>query len=74
MSTVYALGRVDMILLNRNQGTVRIVNNSATDYDWNVGGGAKRDAFIRTNNKIFDINPNNHGFKTFYYGFGTLRR
>lgn len=74
MSTVYALGRVDMILLNRNQGTVRIVNNSATDYDWNVGGGAKRDAFIRTNNKIFNINPNNHGFKTFYYGIGTLRR
>ena len=74
MATVYALGVVDMILTNQSQGTVRIVNDSATDYDWNVGGGIKRDAFIRANNFIFGINPNIHGFKTFYYGIGTLRR
>ena len=32
-----------MILVNKQQKTVRIVNNSATDYDWNLGGGTKRD-------------------------------
>lgn len=74
MATVYALGRVDMKLLNRSQGTVSIVNNSATDYDWNVGGGTKRDAFIRANNYIYEIDPNKHGFKTYYYGIGTLRK
>ncbi len=56
------------------QGTVKIVNNSATDYDWNVGGGSKRDSFIRTNNSLFGINPQIHGFKTYYYGVGTLRK
>jgi len=39
-----------------------------------VGGGSKRNAFIRTNNALLGINPNIHGFKTFYYGVGTLRR
>lgn len=74
MAAVYALGRVDMILTNRAQGTVKIVNNSATDYDWNVGGGIKRDLFIRANNGVFNINPQIHGFKTYYYGVGTLRK
>ena len=74
MATVYALGRVDMILTNRTQGTVRIVNNSATDYDWNEGGGSKRNTFIHINNSIFGINPQIHGFKTYYYGVGLLRR
>ena len=74
MATVYALGRVNMVLTNRAQGTVKIVNDSATDYDWNVGGGTKRDSFIRTNNFLFGIDPKIHGFKTYYYGVGTLRR
>lgn len=33
-ATVYALGRVDMKLLDRASKTVSIVNK-ATDYDWN---------------------------------------
>lgn len=74
MATVYALGRVNMVLTNRAKGTVKIVNDSATDYDWNIGGGTKRDAFIRTNNFLFGIDPKIHGFKTYYYGVGTLRR
>lgn len=74
LATVYALGRVNMVLTNRTQGTVKIVNDSATDYDWNVGGGTKRDSFIRTNNFLFGIGPKIHGFKTYYYGVGTLRR
>uniref|UniRef100_A0AB33JHG5 Uncharacterized protein n=1 Tax=Prevotella sp. GTC17262 TaxID=3236797 RepID=A0AB33JHG5_9BACT len=73
-STVYALGRVNMILQNRRAGTVTIVNDSATDYDWNAGGGAKRNIFIKINNKLTEIDPQKHGFKTYYYGVGKLRR
>ena len=74
MATVYALGRVNMILTDRNRGTVKIVNDEATDYDWNVGGGSIRNTFIQINNTLFGINPQIHGFKTFYYGIGTLRK
>jgi hypothetical protein len=42
--------------------------------DWNVGGGTKRDSFIKTNNFLFGIDPKKHGFKTYYYGVGTLRK
>jgi RHS repeat-associated protein len=72
--TVYALGAVDMILLDRNEKTVRVVNNSATDYDWNTGGSRKRDLFIKANNALAGINPQVHGFKTYYYGVGKLRK
>ena len=61
-----------MILTDRNRRTVKIVNDEATDYDWNVGGGFKRDTFIRINNAMFGINSKRHGFKTFYYGVGIL--
>lgn len=74
LATVYALGRVNMILTDRNRGSVKIVNDEATDYDWNVGGGSRRDTFIQINNKMFGINPQIHGFKTFYYGIGILRK
>ena len=74
MATVYALGRVNMILTNRAEGTIEILNNNATDYDWNVGGGVRRNLFIRANNGVFNINPKVHGFKTYYYGVGTLRK
>ena len=72
-NTVYALGRVDMILVNREQKTVRIVNNSATDYDWNLGGGAKRNLFIKAERRRAGLNDT-HGFKTFYYGLGRLKK
>ena len=61
-------------MTNRIQGTVKIVNNDAADYDWNLGGGRKRDFCIRMNNIVFNINPQTHGFKTYYYGVGTLRK
>lgn len=73
-ATVYALGAVDMVLLDKNQRTVQIVNNSATDYDWNTGGTVKRDRFIRINNTLTGINPQIHGFKTYYHGIGRLRK
>jgi hypothetical protein len=63
-----------MILTDPNLRTVKIVNDDATVYDWNVGGDFTREAFIRTNNALLDIKPCIHGFKTFYYGIGTLRR
>ena len=40
-ATVYALGAVDMVLEDRENRTVRIVNNSATDYDWNRVSSSK---------------------------------
>ncbi len=72
-NTVYALGRVGMILESKEQKTVRIVNNSATDYDWNLGGGAKRDLFIRAERRRAGLNDT-HGFKIFYYGIGRLKK
>ncbi len=74
MATIYALGRIDMILTDRAQGTVTVVNSSAAHYDWNLGGGVKRDNCIRINNAIFNINPQIHGFIPYYYGTGTLRK
>ena len=77
-ATVYALGRVDMNLLDAS-GNVSIVNdfgqasNRATDYDWNTGGGTMRDALIRTERARAGLNDT-HGFRTYYYGTGKLNK
>ncbi len=71
-NTVYALGRVNLILLNQ-LGDVRVVNNEATDYDWNTGGGVIRNTLIQMERKLNNLNDT-HGFRTFYYGTGTLRK
>jgi hypothetical protein len=71
-ATVYALGRVNMILENKANGTVSIVNDDATDYDWNLGGGLKRDSFIRAERLRAGLNDS-HGFKAVYYGTGKLK-
>ena len=70
-ATVYALGRVDMTLVDNN-GNVKIVNNEATDYDWNRGGGLVRGTLIEIERRRADVNDID-GFKTFYYGTGKLR-
>ncbi len=76
-ATVYALGRVDMTLLDNN-GSVSIVNdfnksfNRATDYDWNRGGGFPRSQLIDYERRRAGLNDT-HGFRTFYYGTGKLR-
>ena len=71
-STVYALGRVDLTLLN-SDGSVKVVNNSATDYDWNKGGGPVRSTLIDFERWRAELNDTN-GFKTFYYGTGQLNK
>ncbi len=71
-NTVYALGRVNLILLNQ-LGDVRVVNDNATDYDWNTDGGMIRNTLIQIERKLNNLNDT-HGFKTFYYGVGTLRK
>ena len=73
-STVYALGQVHMILLDYNTREVQIVNDEATIYDWDKGGGRKRDFAIKINNAIARINPQIHGFRTYYYGIGQLNK
>ena len=72
-ATVYALGRVDMILHEKATREVSIVNNPATDYDWNRGGSAKRRAFINAERARTGLNDT-HGFRASYYGRGTLNR
>jgi hypothetical protein len=72
-ATVYALGRVNIKLESIVDDTFRIINDSATDYDWNRGGGAIRDNFIRAERLRTGLDDR-HGFKVFYYGLGKLNR
>ncbi len=78
-ATVYALGRVNMTLLNRQSGSVSIVNdfnqssNRATDYDWNQGGSKLRRTLINAERRRSGIN-NSHGFRAYYFGTGTLKK
>ena len=72
-ATVYALGAVNLTLTDRSNKTVKVVNDNATDYDWNRGGGKVRDAAIHLERARTGINDT-HGFKTFYYGTGVLRK
>ena len=69
-NTIYALGRVNMRLLDAN-GHVQIINDNATNYDWNIGGGVFRDRLIKTERFLNGLNDS-HGFKVYYYGKGEL--
>jgi hypothetical protein len=69
-STVYALGRVYLTLVDAT-GKVKVVNDEATDYDWNGGGSWMRRSLI-FGEKLRAGLTDNDGFKTFYYGTGTL--
>lgn len=71
--TVYALGAVNMILVNRGNREVIIVNDDATDYDWNNGGSSLRKNAINLERKRAGINDS-HGFKVYYYGIGKLHK
>ena len=71
-NVVYALGRVNMILLNRNRREVKVVNDNATDYDWNKGGGLWRSFLINFERGRTGLNDS-HGFKTLYYAVGHLK-
>ena len=61
-------------MTNKDTRTITIVNDGATDYDWNEGGSIFRDGLIKMNNYYYNINPNKHGFKTYYYGTGRLNK
>lgn len=70
-NTVYALGLVNIILMDKF-GIVQIVNDEATDYDWNAGGSIKRDLLIHLEWLRTGLSDR-HGFKTFYYGYGNIK-
>ncbi|WP_373033771.1 RHS repeat domain-containing protein [Sulfurovum sp.] len=70
--TTYALGSVDMVLSN-NDGDVRVVNNSATRYDWNQGGNVVRKAAIWGETKYQGLDSS-HGFPLSVYGTGRLNK
>ncbi|GHV15284.1 hypothetical protein FACS1894169_06190 [Bacteroidia bacterium] len=72
-ATIYALGRVNIMLESNVDETFRIINDSATDYDWNKGGGFIRDNFIKAERYRTGLDDR-HGFKVFYYGLGKLNR
>ena len=71
-ATVYALGRVMMKLENEHDRTVSIVNDAATDYDWNKGGRFIRNSFINAERVRTGLNDS-HGFRVYYYGIGKLK-
>ena len=71
--TVYALGAVNMILINRGNREVKIVNDDATDYDWNNGGSFMRKTAINLERLRTGLNDS-HGFKVYYYGIGKLHK
>lgn len=66
-STIYALG-VCSIMPHDNHGTVSVVNNDATDYDWNRGGSFIRDKGILLEKWRANL-PDDAGF----YGRGIVR-
>ena len=70
-NTVYALGRVAIKLLD-SSGNIKIINNDATDYDWNKGGGVLRNSLIGLEQMRTGV-TDTHGFKTFYYGVGNIK-
>ena len=72
LSTTYHLGRVDMRLLDRSTGSVEVVNNSATAYDWNKGGSSIRKWFITMERARTGLNDS-HGVPTYIYGIGKIR-
>ena len=72
-ATVYALGRFNLILQDPELRTISIVNDEATDYDWNLGGSPGRSTAIYWERIRTGINDA-HGFKVYYYGLGTLRK
>lgn len=72
-ATVYALGAVDIIMQNPVLRTISIVNNDATDYDWNDGGSFIRSTAIKLERIRTGLNGS-HGFKAYYYGIGQLRK
>lgn len=71
--TGYALGRANLMLTSKQDKTVTVVNDEATDYDWNKGGGFVRDKFIKAERARTGLNDT-HGFKVYYYGTGILRK
>ncbi|WP_205687011.1 DUF6443 domain-containing protein [Chitinophaga rhizosphaerae] len=72
-STVYALGRVNLKLVDAESRRVQVVNDNATDYDWNGGGGFWRNLFIQAELWRTGL-PDNAGFRTYWYGTGQLRK
>lgn len=72
-ATIYALGAVDIILQNPVLRTIRVVNNDATDYDWNGGGSFIRNTAIQIEKKRTGLKES-MGFKTYYYGVGYLNK
>ncbi|MBO9592715.1 MAG: hypothetical protein J7599_07365 [Niabella sp.] len=71
-STINALGRVNLILKSYKTRMVEIVNDDATTFDWNRGGGWLRSNLIDRERKKFGLNDT-HGVRVYYYGLGQIK-
>ena len=56
-----------------DSGHVKVVNDEATDYDWNGGGGFIRNSLIDIEKWRTGLNDSS-GFKVRYYGVGKLNK
>lgn len=69
--SVYAMGRIRLVLLDSDTGAVRVVNDEAAVYDWNMGGSFFRDALVGVDRFAYGLGDE-HGFQVRYYGVGHL--
>ena len=80
-SSVYALGRVRLEVMDVKSKRVKVYNDykdegsthRATDYDWNIGKGFIRSLGIYFERIRSNI-PDDAGFRVYYYGMGKLNR
>jgi len=71
IDTTYALGRVDVNIVNRDKGIISVINNNGTIYDWDKGGGILRSTLINLERFRAGVNDTN-GFPLWIYGTTTL--
>ena len=72
-NTTYALGRTRMVLLNRSERTVQVVNSTQNNYDWNRGGSTLRNTLIMMERTMLGVDDR-HGFPLSIYGTGKLNK
>ena len=72
-NSVYALGQVKLVLLSREQKTVKVINGYSTVFDWDVTNDSWRGSFIKAERRYSHLDDR-HGFNVVYYGVGHLKK
>jgi len=71
IDTTYALGRVDVNIVDKEKGIISIKNNNGTIYNWDKGGGIIRSTLINLERWRAGVDDQ-HGFPVFVYGTTVL--